>query len=61
MATNPTKLKDDTSYVNDTIIDDYTPVVNIDDTIIRPYTASSITIGRAFMIIKILQKIKLIH
>lgn len=48
MATNPTKLKDDTSYVNDTIIDDYTPVVNIDDTIIRPYTASSITIGRAF-------------
>lgn len=40
--------KDDYEYVSDTIVDDDVPVVNVEKTIIRPYTDSEIQILKAF-------------
>ncbi len=40
--------KDDFEYVSDTVVEDDVPVVNVKDTIIRPYTDSEIQILKAF-------------
>ena len=42
------KSDDDFTYVNDYIFDSYYPVVNQDEKIIRPYTASNISIYKNF-------------
>ena len=42
------KTNDDFTYVNDYIFDSYYPVVNQDEKIIRPYTASNISIYKSF-------------
>lgn len=48
MVSSPTRFDDNTTYVNDIIIENDLPVVSINNTIVRPYTASNISIGRSF-------------
>lgn len=48
MATTENKFSDDTTYVEETIIQEDRPVIKVTDSIIRPYTASNVTVARSF-------------
>lgn len=48
MISSPTRFDDNTTYVNDTILEIDIPVINVSNNIVRPYTASNIVIGRGF-------------
>lgn len=48
MISSPKRFDDNTTYVNKVIIENDIPVVNVKSTIVRPYTASNISIGRNF-------------
>ncbi len=40
--------EDNTTYVTGSILDSYVPVINLETTILRPYTKEDITIGKNF-------------
>lgn len=40
--------EDDTVYVTGSILDSYVPVINLETTIMRPYSATDVTIGKDF-------------
>lgn len=48
MISSPTRFDDNTTYVNDTIIETEIPVVSVNNTLVRPYTASNISIAKGF-------------
>lgn len=48
MISNKTRFTDNNTYVNKVILEYDTPVVNVEDSIIKPYLEESITIGRNF-------------
>ena len=48
MISSPSNLQDDSTYVNDTIIEDDEPVVSTKDIITKPYLIKEVTIGRSF-------------
>ena len=43
-----TVMKDDFTYVNDYIFDNYTPVVNNEEKIIKPYTSDKVSVYKSF-------------
>jgi stage II sporulation protein Q len=45
---SPKRFDDNTTYVNDVILDNEIPVVSVKDVIIRPFTASNISVARGF-------------
>lgn len=48
MISSPTRLDDNTTYVNDVIIENDIPVVSVNNNMVRPYTASNVSIGKSF-------------
>lgn len=48
MISSPTRLDDNTTYVNDVIIENDIPVVSVSNNMVRPYTASNVSIGKSF-------------
>ena len=48
MISSPTRLDDNTTYVNDVIIENDIPVVSVNYNMVRPYTASNVSIGKSF-------------
>ena len=48
MGNRSADLDEKTIYVNDDILDSDKPVISVTDTIIRPYNASNIIIGKTF-------------
>lgn len=48
MISSPTRLDDNTTYVNDVIIENDIPVVSVNNNMVRPYTASNVGIGKSF-------------
>lgn len=43
-----TVMKDDFTYVNDYIFDNYTPVVNNEEKIVKPYTSDKVSVYKSF-------------
>lgn len=48
MISSPIRLDDNTTYVNEVIIEKDIPVISINNNIVRPYTASNVGIGKSF-------------
>lgn len=48
MISNPSRLSDDATYVNDVILENDIPVVSTKDIITKPFLEKEVTIGRSF-------------